>query len=246
MQINYSIIIPHKNRPDLLKRCLESIPSRDDIEVIIIDDNSDPDKVNLLSFPGNESKNTQIHFLKQGKGAGYARNFGLNKAIGEWILFADSDDFFSKNFIDIIDNYKESKHDLIYFGRIKIIKKKDDHFLICPKNNRLMEGAINKGKIDKFKYSILAPWGKMIKRSLIIDNNILFDETIVANDKMFSLKTAHLAKSVFFDKEIAYIYMSEDGILTKIDTPESHFERFKVYLNINNYLNSIGQKKYKV
>ena len=38
--IKYSIIIPHKNSPDLLKRCLESIPDRTDIQVVVVDDNS--------------------------------------------------------------------------------------------------------------------------------------------------------------------------------------------------------------
>ena len=36
--INYSIIIPHKNSPELLERCLNSIPERKDIEIIVVDD----------------------------------------------------------------------------------------------------------------------------------------------------------------------------------------------------------------
>ena len=43
--ISYSIIIPHKNTPSLLQRCLDSIPQRSDIEIIIVDDNSDEQKV---------------------------------------------------------------------------------------------------------------------------------------------------------------------------------------------------------
>ena len=39
--MNYSIIIPHHNTPDLLQRLLHSIPQRDDLEVIIVDDNGD-------------------------------------------------------------------------------------------------------------------------------------------------------------------------------------------------------------
>jgi len=39
--IIYSIIIPHKNIPELLIRCIESIPSKNDIEIIVVDDNSD-------------------------------------------------------------------------------------------------------------------------------------------------------------------------------------------------------------
>ena len=52
----YSIVIPHKNAQDLLKYCLDSIPIRDDIQVIVVDDNSDADKetkaLNMLKGSG--------------------------------------------------------------------------------------------------------------------------------------------------------------------------------------------------
>src|SRR5690554_2433886 len=93
--INYSIIIPHKNIPELLDRCLKSIPIRDDVQVIVVDDNSDPDKVDFFEFPGLNRHNTDVYFTKEKKGAGYARNVGLTKAIGKWLIFSDADDFFN-------------------------------------------------------------------------------------------------------------------------------------------------------
>ena len=51
---NYSIIIPHKNIPQLLKRCLDSIPQRDDVQIIVVDDNSSSDIVDFANFPGYE------------------------------------------------------------------------------------------------------------------------------------------------------------------------------------------------
>ena len=50
--INYSIIIPHKNIPNLLQRCLDSIPNREDVQIIVVDDNSDPNIVDFDKFPG--------------------------------------------------------------------------------------------------------------------------------------------------------------------------------------------------
>ena len=51
-KIIYSIVIPHYNIPDLLERALNSIPQREDIEIIVVDDNSDPAKVDFEHFPG--------------------------------------------------------------------------------------------------------------------------------------------------------------------------------------------------
>ena len=71
--INYSIIIPHKNIPQLLQRCLDSIPIRDDVQVIVVDDNSDTDKVNFDNFPKWKGKNYEYYLTKEGKGAGSFR-----------------------------------------------------------------------------------------------------------------------------------------------------------------------------
>ena len=76
MGVNYSVIIPHKNTPDLLQRCLASIPCREDIQIIIVDDNSDPEKVDFEHFPGIGIENVQVILSKDGKGAGAARNRG--------------------------------------------------------------------------------------------------------------------------------------------------------------------------
>ena len=115
--INYSIIIPHYNRQDLLVRCVDSIPQRDDVEVIIVDDHSDPGKVDFANFPGLHRKNTTCIFSdgKHGKGPGYARNVGLEKAQGKWVIFADSDDYLLENISEIMDRHLNDKEDVIYF-----------------------------------------------------------------------------------------------------------------------------------
>lgn len=114
--INYTVIIPHKNCPDLLERCVDSIPIRNDIQVVVVvDDNSD----NVEKIKELESKyhNRNILFVytKDGKGAGFARNQGLNMAKGKWLLFSDSDDFFAENAFSCFDEYLDSEYDIVFF-----------------------------------------------------------------------------------------------------------------------------------
>ena len=111
----FTIIIPHKNIPHLLQRCLYSIPKRDDLQVIIIDDNSDPEIVDFENFPGIGEDNIEVVFTKEDKGAGYARNIGLKFAKGEWLLFADADDFYNYCINDILDRHINSSCDIILF-----------------------------------------------------------------------------------------------------------------------------------
>lgn len=54
--ISFSIIIPHHNIPDLLERCIASIPMRDDVEVIVVDDRSSPSVVDFDNFPPGGEK----------------------------------------------------------------------------------------------------------------------------------------------------------------------------------------------
>ena len=91
----YSIIIPHKNIPDLLTRCVASIPQRNDVQIIVVDDNSDPSIVDFDNFPIKNGENTIVVLNKTNRGTGGARNIGMEKASGEKIIIVDADDYFN-------------------------------------------------------------------------------------------------------------------------------------------------------
>lgn len=110
----YSIIIAHKNLLSLLGRCLDSIPQRSDIQVIVIDDNSDILEGDWEVFR-KEYYYVDLVFTKESRGAGYARNIGVARAQGKWIVIADADDFFHDGAFDKLDEYAESDNDIIYF-----------------------------------------------------------------------------------------------------------------------------------
>ena len=98
----------------MLKRCINSIPRRDDIQIIIVDDNSSSDVVDFEQFPDLDRKVDLIFNKKQG-GAGLARNKGLEIAKGDWILFADADDFFAEDAFVLFDKYCLSDFDVIHY-----------------------------------------------------------------------------------------------------------------------------------
>ena len=191
--ILYSVIIPHKNIPQLLRRCLDSIPKRNDVQIIVVDDNSDSSEVDFSNFPGVGEFNTEVYFTKEGKGAGYARNLGLEKAKGKWLVFADADDFFNESFEELMDKYKGSDADLILFQSNSV----DSDSLEPVKSrgkiyNEWYIDSINKGNIpDKIRYRIHPPWSKFFSKALIDQYKIRFDEVFTANDAMFSVKSGH-------------------------------------------------------
>lgn len=80
-QIIYSILIPHKNTPDLLQYCLDSIPVRDDVQVIVVDDNSDADKVDFGHFPQWAGEHFEYYLTEEGRGAFDRALFGGQRCL---------------------------------------------------------------------------------------------------------------------------------------------------------------------
>ena len=109
----YSIIIPYKNCPALLNRCIDSIPQRDDVQIIVVDDNSDETLVDFDSFPNTARQDVRVVRILDSKGAGKARNVGIEQAKGIWLIFCDCDDSFSEVFNNILDKHIERLEDVV-------------------------------------------------------------------------------------------------------------------------------------
>ena len=188
----YTLIIPHKNIPQLLQRCLDSIPQRNDVQIIVVDDDSSPDIVDFEHFPGKERDDVEIILTKEGKGAGYARNCGLKRAKGEWLIFADADDFFLPNFLDTLDMYCNTDYDLITFRA----ESTDNTLKSVPSRQWNYEIIAENMDLELLKYRNDIPWAKMVSTKLVQENRIRFDETPAANDVMFSAYVDYYAHKV--------------------------------------------------
>ena len=209
---SYSLIIPHKNSPNLLQRLLDSIPERDDLQILIIDDCSDVAILGNSKLPGYDRADTEIYMLKDSRGAGYCRNIGIQHSLGKWILFSDADDCYTENFNDILDKYKfDDIHDLIILNAIK--RKADDTIIENFDLNMYVRNYLNKRWYSDrvIKYGFWTPWSRMVKRSLIFDNNLKFEEIPVGNDMMFCLNCSKYSRNYAVEETPFYIYYQPDN-----------------------------------
>jgi glycosyltransferase involved in cell wall biosynthesis len=242
--INYSIIIPHKNSFKSLLRLCSSIPDDDDIQVIVIDDNSDIKAIKQLQDIELNS-NIEIIFCDLSKGAGGARNIGLQKAKGRWVLFADADDYFSIHLRDLLMENVESGADIIYFNTDSEDENGKQTYRHLRYSKLVCDFINDNKKENALRYYFTSPWAKIIKRDLILKNNIKFDEIVASNDVMFSLKTAYFAKKIKAYKDILYVISLTKGSVTQIINKEYFNSKFKTALNANIFLCSIGMRKYQ-
>jgi glycosyltransferase involved in cell wall biosynthesis len=211
MGFNYSVIIPHHNTPDLLRRCIDSIPQRDDLEIIIVDDNSDENIVDFSCFPGKGKKNTKIIFSKEGRGAGFSRNCGVREASGIWLIFADADDYFTSKFNDILDKYTECNNiDVVFFNALKINEVGRTWNISL---NDIVSNYIKKKRYSEqiIRYGYWTPWSRMFKRHIVVDNNVVFEELPTGNDMMFVLNSTKYAKNIAVEEDVIYMYYFPTG-----------------------------------
>ena len=214
--IQFSIIIPHKDIPSLLVRCLDSIPKREDIQVIVVDDNSNPDIVDFAHFPEREREGLEVYFAQRSGGTGSAQNIGLEHAVGKWVMFLGADDFFTEEVGSFLDRMEDAPEDLIFFDHRSVLS--DDITTSVDRStylSRMINNYLN-GQIDEqyLRCKYIVATCKLIRRDLIEKHHIRFNETKWSNDNFFSAQVSCYADSIRVCNDVIYVMTVRNGSLT--------------------------------
>ncbi len=242
-EFTYSFIIPHKNCPDLLQRCVDSIPERDDIQIIVVDDNSDADKKPQLS-----RKDVEVILLdaEHSKGAGRARNVGLQHAKGKWLLFADADDYYAENFLSVLDSYVDKRFDVLYFTFLHKDGTSGEDLAPLWFQKFIVEYKGCQEEEKKVKYLDNVPWTKMISHDFVKSYGFYFEETQNGNDIFFSMCVGYHAKSIFVEKKPVYVYLrNKNSILTSKESIPSALCRLEHLIKKNQFVKFVGLENCK-
>ena len=200
-----SIITPVYNAEEYLPDFLDSLKKQifKDFEVIFVDDGSTDNSLKLLKEFEESNKNTTI-LTQRRKYAGIARNLGLTKAVGEYVIFLDADDIAEPDLISrAIVAAKNFKTDIVVFGVYAFNSKQgiqgrvklpwtSNVKLIPPETP--FNFSSSKGHI--FKITTPAPWNKFYRRDFIISNMLEFQGTRSANDLSFVFTSLIKAKRI--------------------------------------------------
>ncbi len=239
-KINLSIIIPHYNSTELLQVLIASVPEREDVEILLIDDNSTEHPKRLMDIVGTRPEQIRLFYNEPGKNsAGACRNIGLEHAAGKWLLFADADDYFMPGFYEKAAAYFESDFDLVWFipTSWNLSENKLDRRHVRYEN-LVREYLENKGEREEIRLRYLqeSPWSKLIRRQSVEDNAIRFETTMVANDIMFSARIGYAAGKVGASEEVIYCVTKQKGTLTTGVNPHKLYERVEVFLRKYRFL----------
>lgn len=245
--ITLSVIIPHYKIPELLKRCLNSIPVRDDVQVIVVDDCSPDASEYIPIIPNGKSLLTTNPYVEYystpvGGSAGRARNIGLDHAKGKWLTFLDADDLLSEEAEKLFDKYKDRPEDILFFQTQAVMN--DDLSKASDRNcfTHHFEKYFEKGDDTWLRFYFDALWGKLIKKSLVDRYCIRFEEIRYGNDALFSITTGTFANEIAVFKDILYINTKRQDSLTS-DNRKSLSEwkiRYEGEIRIMDFLDAHG------
>ena len=208
-----SVIVPVYNVEKYLDECIKSImeQSYTNLEILLIDDGSSDNSINICNRYSLIDNRIRVISQKNG-GASKARNRGIRESCGEYIIFIDSDDYWDD--LDalkvMIGNMSESGADILQFGYKKYyedinhIENYRYNFKRIDINLKSKRYTLN--YFAKYNLMYSSPCNKLIKRSLLIEGEIVFIEGITSEDIDWNARLFILAKKFdVIDKSI-YVY----------------------------------------
>lgn len=218
-----SVIVPVYNTARYLARCLDSIAAQTfpDWECICVDDGS-PDASGAIcdEYAAKDSRFVVIH--QENGGVSRARNAGLDAARGEWISFADSDDWIEpETFALAYEAAAAHNADLVQWD-----------YVFEDNGKRIVGLSLAEGPFSVSKnatYFCPSMCHKLVLRKLIYDNHLLFPENIrLSEDRLFSFQCSLLARRAFHLNRALYHYTANASSASHNMTREMIWEEVEV------------------
>lgn len=227
-----SIIVPMYKVEKYLEKCIQSIINQTlkEIEIILVDDGS-PDNSGLIADNYSKKDNRIKVIHKKNGGVSAARNDGLKLASGEYVIFCDADDWLNEECCKVLYKRAKEKNADIVIGDVYMsypeknthIKFYSNDFTINDKHKikKLVRADINRTYCENppkegvaFGYG--GPWNKLVKRSLLLDNDIKFDVRTkgVFDDILYTAYVLENAQVVSYISYPVYYYRQVDTSIT--------------------------------
>ncbi|MBS9442313.1 glycosyltransferase [Photorhabdus heterorhabditis] len=237
-QFEISIIIPIFNEENNIVYLLDSISSQENInfEVIIINDGSTDNSLKVLEEYKNRDNRIRI-INQENRGVSIARNHGIEYARGEWVLFVDSDDWLKPQILKKwLDQAIAQRLDVLIGNGVSFTENP-----LSPDNKKVTHkqphGSVLTGK-EWIEYCVECRewphfvWLQLIKKELILDNQLSFAENTFHEDILWTINWALIANRIGFCKELLYCYRNNPKSITRSTEIKRLYHRADSYITV--------------
>ena len=223
-----SFILPAYNVEPYLEKCIRSIKDKhmpyEEYEIIVVNDGSPDNSEDLVRKLQKTIPNILL-INQENAGVSAARNRGIEKATGEYIVFIDPDDYVNPNLLKrLYDRAKKDDLEILLCGR-SIVKPTGEiiHKVGYEKlENRILDGIKAFYEKDKPYPVFDTCWGRLYKRELVIKHKINFPEGVIhLEDGVFVRKIFTLAHRVGFENCDFYQAFQRPGSASRSDIGKS-------------------------
>ena len=242
--MKFSVIVPIYNVEEYLERCINSILQQtfNDFELLLVNDGSPDQCVDICKKYSGDFK--VRYFEKENGGLGDARNYGIDRARGDFLVFVDSDDYIEKDMLEnvnaAIDKYDS---DIIIFNQA-IVDMQDN--LLYIDRQPLETGRVMNFQTNKQLFLIEpSACNKVFKRQLFIENQIRFPVRVWYEDLRTTNKVLAVADNVVYIDKAFYHYFKRPGSIMNNSNIKRNMEIIDAVEDLRSFFNEHFPAKYK-
>jgi len=202
MSCKVSVLVPVYNAHSFLIKCVESILSQtfSDFELILVDDGSIDDSGDACDLYALNDSRVRV-FHQANNGISKTREFALQQATGEYVMWVDSDDWIETDMVAMMVQSADNNHSDIVGCNLDVIWK-DTTWKVVSKRTTI-EGY----RRDMIASQWAVLWRHLFRRSFLIENDIHFPEGINNGEDYYFVSKSFLCAHRFsFVDKILYHY----------------------------------------
>ena len=257
-----SIIVPVYNMEKYLEKSLKSFVNQtfSDIEIVIVDDGSTDNSSTIYNRFAEADSRIKI-VKKVNAGVSEARNTGIDNAKGEFLMFADPDDWMEPRCCEILYNEQNrTQADMVLADVIVIKNDMPEQYKIFEKSFTTSEPQFikqyqkacigycyNPMPSGKWKVPGLgSPWNKLFKKSIIDEHHLRFDPYVkgIYDDNLFTLHYLMHVKKLSYIQEPVYNYLILSTSITNSYKKNTLDINERIFKRINDFIDETGDRAF--
>ena len=238
-----SVIIPVYNTEKYLRRCFDSVINQTypNMEMVVINDGSKDNSEKIINEYRNEYPEIISYYSKENTGVADTRNFGIEKAKGDYIMFLDSDDYIDEALFNHLETYVNQNIDLIKFKLQRVTRDGKLIEFVPGETFENTSGQEGFNKLYGTDVLLDSPCVYLIKKDIFIKNNLKFKVGTEHEDFGLMPFVIVLAKTMVSVNFYGYYYVQSDNSITRNEDYSKTFK--KAYDALAHYDNAIEHLK---
>ena len=232
-----SMIIPVYNVRDYLRKCLDSVAAQTykALEVIIVNDGSPDDSLEIILEYTAKYPHFSCYTIEN-RGLGGARNYGMEHATGDYVLFLDSDDYIAPNCVEVMVTAAEkTDSDMVVANCYDV---REDGSILLAYRNQYRNATTSLAQEPQILFNRVSAWGKLYKRDLL--EGFSYVSRVWYEDMRLTPKLYLQAEKITYVDDSLFYYVQREGSIMNNKNHRRNLEVIAAFEDLLGYFRECG------